>query len=145
MFKPVRRTCYDEVLPLPKLTEVTDKVLFPIQRAGPAPRVHYAEDGPLTDACPQLQDQALTTNALRVSFKVADPSGQYEIGDPVVWTNKLVLRNRLTENGEQRSVELFVAPRGAIRYTLDDREPRDGAEYPGVPPRLGRDCRHGPA
>ncbi len=104
------------------------------QYAGPAPRVHYAEDAPLTDACPQLQDQALTTSALRVSFKVADPSGQYEIGDPVVWTNKLVLRNRLAENGAQRSVELFVAPRGDIRYTLDGREPRDGAEYQGPIP-----------
>jgi len=30
------------------------------QHAGPAPRVHYAEDGPLTDACPQLQDHALS-------------------------------------------------------------------------------------
>jgi len=99
------------------------------QYAGPAPRVHYAEDGPVSDSSPALQDQALTTTALRVSFKVADPSGQYEIGDPVTWTNKLILRNRLTDDGEQRSVELFVAPRGTIRYTLDGREPRDGTQY----------------
>ena len=99
------------------------------QNAGPAPRVHFSEDSPVTDSSPALQDQALSTTALRVSFKVADPSGQYEIGDPVTWTNKLVLRNRLTDDGEQRSVELFVAPRGSIRYTLDGREPRDGTEY----------------
>ena len=29
---------------------------------------------------------------------------------------------------------MFVAPRGAIRYTLDGREPRDGAEYQGPIP-----------
>lgn len=99
------------------------------QHGGPAPRIHYAEDSPVTDSCPQLQDQTLTTNALRVSFKVADPSGQYEVGDPVVWTNKLVLRNQLIETGGQRSVKLLVAPRGTIRYTLDGTEPRDGVEY----------------
>jgi hypothetical protein len=101
------------------------------QHAGPAPRIHYAEDGLVTDASAQLQDQTLTTGALRVIFRVADPSGQYETGDPVAWTNKLVLRNRLSESAGQRTVELFVAPRGTIRYTLDGREPRDGSEYQG--------------
>jgi Fn3 associated len=62
---------------------------------------------------------------------VADPSGQYETGDPVTWSNKLVLRNKLSENCGQRSVELFVAPRGNIRYTLDGSEPRDGTVYAG--------------
>jgi hypothetical protein len=99
------------------------------QHAGPAPRIHYAEDGEATDLSRQLRDQTLVTNALRVTFKVADPSGQYEVGDPVVWTNKLVLRNRLGESEGMRTIELFVAPRGAIRYTLDGREPREGTEY----------------
>ena len=60
-----------------------------------------------------------------------DPSGQYETGDPVTWSNKLVLRNKLSEHGGKRSVELFVAPRGSIRYTLDGSEPRDGMPYEG--------------
>ena len=41
-----------------------------------------------------------------------DPSGQYETGDPVTWSNKLVLRNQLTEKGGKRTVELLVAPMG---------------------------------
>jgi len=49
----------------------------------------------------------------------------------VTWSNKLVLRNKLSENGGKRSVELFVAPRGNIRYTLDGSEPRDGTAYEG--------------
>jgi hypothetical protein len=104
------------------------------QNAGPAPRIHYAEDVPVSETSPLLKDQTCTTSALRVNFLVCDPSGQYETGDPVSWTNKLVLRNRLTEKSGKRSVELFVSPRGSIRYTLDGREPRDGTAYDGPIP-----------
>lgn len=58
-----------------------------------------------------------------------DPSGQYAMGEPGTWSNKLVLRNDLKENGGQRAVELFVAPTGKIRYTLGGEEPREGAMY----------------
>jgi len=101
------------------------------QNAGPAPRIFFAEDGPVSEASTQLKDQGYTTSALRVNFMVCDPSGQYETGDPVTWTNKLVLRNKLSENDGKRTVELFVAPRGEIRYTLDGSEPRDGIVYDG--------------
>jgi len=101
------------------------------QNAGPAPRVYLTEDGPVSEVSTQLKDQVLATSALRVNFLVCDPSGQYETGDPVTWTNKLVLRNKLSENDGIRSVELFVAPKGDIRYTLDGSEPRDGTVYDG--------------
>lgn len=99
------------------------------QNAGPAPRIHYAEDGIVSESSPQLQEQIYSTSALRVNFLVVDPSGQYETGDPVTWTNKLVLRNKLTEPAGKRKVELFVAPKGTIRYTLDGSEPREGMAY----------------
>ena len=100
--------------------------------AGPAPRVHYAEDGPVSEASPILQDLTITTNALRVNILVCDPSAQYETGDPVTWSNKLILRNKLEEKDGARSVELFVAPKGVIRYTLDGSEPREGTAYDGA-------------
>jgi hypothetical protein len=99
------------------------------QNAGPAPRIHYAEDGPVGEKSPQLKDQFLTTQALRVNFLVIDPSGQYETGDVITWTNKLVLRNNLAEESGKRTVELVVAPTGKIRYTLGGEEPREGALY----------------
>jgi len=99
--------------------------------AGPTPRIHYAEGGAVSESSPILKDNPFLTSALRVSFLVCDPSDQYETGDPVVWTNTLVLRNRLTEQGGKRQVELFVAPRGEIRYTLDGSEPRNGIPYEG--------------
>lgn len=101
------------------------------QNAGPAPRIQYAEDGPVSESCPQLKDNQLSTTALRVSFLVCDVSGQYETGDPVTWTNRLVLRNELSETDGKRSVELFVVPRGEIFYTLDGSEARDGTPYTG--------------
>lgn len=99
------------------------------QNAGPAPRIHYAEDGPVGEKSPQLKDQFLTTKALRVNFLVVDPSGQYESGDVVTWSNKLVLRNNLKEDAGKRTVELLAAPTGIIRYTLGGEEPREGVMY----------------
>ena len=40
------------------------------QNAGPAPRIHYAEDGPVTECEPAAQGQPYTTTALRVNFLV---------------------------------------------------------------------------
>jgi hypothetical protein len=64
-------------------------------------------------------------------FLVMDPSGQYETGEVVTWSNKLVLRNRLTEQDGKRTVELLAAPTGEIRYTRDGSEPREGILYDG--------------
>jgi hypothetical protein len=99
------------------------------QNAGPAPRIHFAEDTPVTEKKPQLKDQFLTTKALRVNFLAVDPSGQYETGDVVTWSNKLVLRNELDDKSPKRTVKLLVAPAGKIRYTLGGEEPREGALY----------------
>lgn len=99
------------------------------QNAGPAPRIHFAEDATVTEKSLLLKDQFHTTKALRVNFLVVDPSGQNETGDVVTWSNKLVLRTNLKESGGKRSVELLVAPTGKIRYTLGGEEPREGALY----------------
>lgn len=102
--------------------------------AGPAPRIHFAEDAPVSESSPVLKQNPYTTKALRVGFMVRDVSGQYEGGPPVEWTNQLVLRNRLVEEGGKRFVELMVAPRGEIRFTLDASEPREGQQYSGPIP-----------
>lgn len=108
------------------------------QHAGPSPKIHYAEDGPVSETSPVLPENPFTTKALRVAFLVRDPSGQHETGDPYVWSNKLVLRNRLVEQGGKRLVELYAAPRGEVRYTLDGSEPREGTCYEG-PIEIGED------
>ena len=91
--------------------------------------IFFAEDASVDENCKTLKDQTFRTNALRVNFLVKDPSGQYETGEIVTWTNKLILRNLLSDKDGKRIVELFVAPRGSIRYTLDGSEPREGNIY----------------
>ena len=100
------------------------------QNAGPAPRIHYAEDAPVSEASPQLKDQILTTTALRVNFLVVDPSGQYETGD----RRDLVEQARAPQRAcrERRQAHASSSsspPRGKIRYTLDGSEPREGTPY----------------
>ena len=97
--------------------------------AGPAPRIHYAEDSSVSESSPVLKENPHSTTALRVGFLVCDPSGQYETGEAQVWTNRLVLRNHMREERGIRQVEIFVSPRGEIRYSLDGSEPRNGERY----------------
>jgi len=128
--KPKKKKTSVQVIPESEPDDTgTVRLRVNAQNAGPAPRIHYADDSPVSDSSPQLTDQTLTTKALRVSFLVVDPSGQYETGDVVPWSNKLVIRNLMTEKGGKRSVALFVAPKGTIRYTLDGSEPREGTPY----------------
>ncbi len=95
--------------------------------SGNAPRIHYQEDGMVSADSPVLSENVLTTKALRVQFLAVDPSGKNQTGDPATWTNRLTIRNRFDEN--TRQLELFVAPRGTIRYTLDGSEARNGTDY----------------
>ena len=130
--KPKKKRTSAQVIPEPELGD-EGKVRLRVnpQNAGPAPRIHCSEDAPVSESSPKLKEHTYTTNALRVNFLVCDPSGQYETGDPVTWCNNLILRNQLSNEGGMRKVALFVAPKGAIRYTLDGSEPRDGSIYEG--------------
>ena len=128
--KPKKKRTSAQVMAAPELGD-EGRVHLQVNpvHAGPAPRIHYAEDSSVSESSPVLKKNPFSTTALRVAFLVCDPSGQYETGEPEVWSNRLVLRNRLSEEGSKRYVELFVAPRGEIRYTLDGSEPRDGDPY----------------
>lgn len=128
--KPKKKRTSAQIIAEPELgDEGRVRLRVNPQNAGSAPRIFCAEDGPVSESSPQRKEQVFTTTALRLNFLICDPSGQYETGDPVTWSNKLVLRNQLSEKSGKRSIELFVAPRGAIRYTLDGSEPRDGDAY----------------
>ncbi|MBF0543186.1 MAG: ATP-binding protein [Candidatus Riflebacteria bacterium] len=95
--------------------------------SGNAPRIHYQEDGTVSANSPVLSESVLTTRALRVQFLAVDPSGKNLTGNPVTWTNHLIIRNKFEEN--TRKLEILVAPCGTIRYTLDGSEARNGMNY----------------
>ncbi len=127
--------------PKPKQTEVlviadnepddNGKVRLKIEpvNAGNSPKIHYQEDGEVTQQSPILKDNVLITNALKVQFIAVDPTERNQTGSPTTWITTLVIRNRFNEFSRQ--IELFVAPRGSIRYTLDGSEARNGVEYTG--------------
>ena len=100
--------------------------------AGPSPKVHFAEDGEAKQTSPLLQGTHLPTKALRVSFLVVDSTGKYPTGDIHTWRlDHLRIRNEVVNSGKQRAVTLTVAPRGALKYTLDGRSARNGDPYTG--------------
>ena len=102
------------------------------QDAGPTPIIYFQENGTVTEQSPQLDDDLHSTQALRISFLVIDPTGKNEAGPPFFWENKLAIRNRLENQSHGRSVALLVAPAPkSIRYSLDGSSPREGKLYEG--------------
>jgi hypothetical protein len=97
--------------------------------AGPAPVIHYCEDGVASSKSPRLPSGQLVSKALRLSFLAVDPSGRHEAGDPTAVSNTPKLRNRLDMRGGRRFVELFAAPCGDLHYSTDGSEPRNGTAY----------------
>jgi hypothetical protein len=93
--------------------------------------VHYAEDGEVTEASPKLNDDKLTTKALRVAFLAVDHSGRTQKGAPYVWPNKLMVQWEIAPGAQgKRVVTLKALPRAdVLRYTLNGAEPRNGIEY----------------
>lgn len=96
-------------------------------------RIHYAEDGEVTEASPRLTDDTLKTSALRVAFLAIDSSGQCPSAPPCIWTNKLLIQWDLsTPTQGERTVTLKALPRHEeLRYTLNGAEPRNGTDYTG--------------
>jgi hypothetical protein len=105
-----------------------------VVNAGSNPRIYYVEDSAVSENSPVLKDNILVTRALRVQFLAVDSTGKNLTGEPKTWNNKLTLRNKFDELA--RTVELFVAPKGSIKYTLDGSEARNGMDYTG-PVQLG--------
>lgn len=122
-----------EVLVFPDTTpddEGNVRLKVEVANAGHSPRIHYQEDAEVTTQSPVLTENVLVTNALRVQFIAVDPTEKNQTGTPTTWINELILRNRF--DAVARKVELFVAPKGTIRYTLDGSEARNGIEYTGA-------------
>tara|TARA_R110002126_G_scaffold146224_22_gene292197 strand:+ start:11138 stop:14206 length:3069 start_codon:yes stop_codon:yes gene_type:complete len=125
--------------PKPKNTEViitedsspddagTVRLKIDVVNAGNSARIHYAEDAQVSEKSPVLSESVLATKALRVQFLAVDPTGKNITGSPTTWNNHLTLRNHF--DPVTRKVELFVAPKGTIKYTLDGSEARNGEIY----------------
>lgn len=105
--------------------------------------VFYAEDGEVSELSKKLGDDKLATKALRVAFLAIDHSGKAEKGNPLIWTNNLLVQWEISGGDKNtRNVSISVLPKAdVIRYTLNGAEPRSGIEYTkpfAIGPESGR-------
>ena len=95
--------------------------------------VYWDEGGEATTASKKLEGGTLKTAALKVSFLAVDEGGEHKTGPAKTWTNILTLKYRPPyQVGNDRRLELQVAPHATIKYTTDGSNPRgNGAIYSG--------------
>jgi hypothetical protein len=131
--KPKPKQASVQVSPVGRMDDqgVTTLSVSVLNAKAATTRIHYAEDGEVTDASPRLTDDTLKTSALRVAFLAIDSSGQCPSAPPYIWTNKLNIQWHLSDPVQgQRTVTLKALPRtDALRYTLNGVEPRNGTDY----------------
>src|SRR5262249_2102881 len=60
-----------------------------------------------------------------------DTSGQHQPGPPVTWQNIIDVKYDLKYRSGAHRLTLKALPQGAIRYSLDGSDPRNGAVYNG--------------
>lgn len=130
--KPKKKKTSIQVVPEgDQLEDGTVRLKINPVNAGPAPVIYYEEDGVVSTSSKKLKEFSLSTKAVKVQFLAVDPTSQFETGEAEPWANKLKIRSNLSPNGSKRTVELFVAPKGTIKYSLDGSEPRNGTAYNG--------------
>ena len=96
--------------------------------------VHYEYDQLPTTASDKITDfNNWKTDAMVVYFLCIDSKGTHETGQPYKWTNKLNLRYKVYDAGDEKKVKLeSSAADTKILYTTDGSEPKDsGATYAG--------------
>ncbi|APC07621.1 DUF499 domain-containing protein [Neomoorella thermoacetica] len=96
-------------------------------------KVYYEIGAPATTASNPVENlNEFKTRELRLSFLCVDSKGEHETGEPVEWRNKISLKYRVFDRGENKVVELMSAPRASIRYTTDGSNPKEyGGLYEG--------------
>lgn len=101
--------------------EVTLKI---IPRYGD--KVYYDIDGTPTSASLEIVDlNNFKTSDLKINFICIDSTGQNETGDIYNWNNKITLKYREFNQGDNRLIELKAVPKATIKYTTDGSNPKE--------------------
>jgi hypothetical protein len=94
--------------------------------------IYYEVGGDATTASLKLEGNTLKTSELVLSFLVIDSQHQHESGPAKEWKNRITLKHRIYDSGDERMMELRAAPEATIFYTTDGSNPRvAGARYNG--------------
>jgi hypothetical protein len=105
--------------------------------------IHYEEgNATATVKSPKLDKRLLKTTAMEISFLVVDSKGEHEAGDPVKWTNQIVIKHSLIEAGNDRKCELKAYPSGSeIRYSINDSDPSESGTIYSGPFEIPETCK----
>jgi len=95
--------------------------------------IYYEIGAPATTGSSRVTDiRSFSTNELVLSFLCVDSSGEHEKGEPVTWKNRITIKYRIYQNGNDKMMELKAAPNAPIRYTTDGSNPKiSGGSYSG--------------
>lgn len=96
--------------------------------------LHFEIGGPATTASMKVSDaNKFETSELEISFLCIDSKGEHETGQSQTWNNRITLKWRPFQDGDQKMVELRSAPDVPIKYTTDGSDPRTaGGVYDGI-------------
>jgi len=97
-----------------------------------ADTIYWEIGASATTASAKLDGATLKTKELQVSFLAIDSTGVHDPGAPYTWKNRITLKYRIFQSGDEKKVELRSAPEANIHYATDGSDPRvTGATYEG--------------
>ena len=94
--------------------------------------VYYDYGSAASTASAKLEGNSLTVKEMSVSFLAVDSKGEHDAGEAKLWTNRITLKHRIYQSGDDKLMELRALPQANIYYTTDGSNPRNGgAVYNG--------------
>lgn len=89
-------------------------------------KVHYELGGVATSASNVVENMnEFKTRELKISFLCVDSKGEHETGVPIEWKNKLTIKYRVYDKGDDKVVELRSAPSVPMKYTTNGSNPKE--------------------
>jgi Protein of unknown function (DUF499)/Fn3 associated len=90
-------------------------------------RIYYEIGAPVTTASQIIADpKNFRTSELEVHFLCVDSKGEHETGSSYTWRNRITIKSRTFQSGNDKMVELQAVPNVPIRYTTDGSDPKLG-------------------
>jgi len=94
--------------------------------------VYYDVGADASTASARLEGNTLVIKDMHVSFLAVDSKGQHDPGAAKPWANKITLKHRIYQSGDDKCMELRAIPDATIYYTTNGSNPKvAGARYNG--------------
>ncbi len=95
--------------------------------------IYWEVGGTASESSEKLDGNTLETSELKLSLLAVDSTGVHESGPPVVWQNRLTIKHKVYQSGDDKMCELRASPTAPLRYTTDGSDPKvAGAAYEGA-------------